>query len=107
MRRWAVGALCVLALGACSDRSGGVDGDLTDDWRPMAAATAFRPGAGVCHADLVRSTTVHSYSPVPCAEPHLAETVTVATVRKQSAAQAFAACSTAVSAFLGGDWRTG
>lgn len=107
MRRWAVGALCVLALGACSDRSSGLDGDLTDDWRPMAAAALFRPQAGVCHADLVPSATADDYSPVPCAESHLAETVAVATVGKQSAAQALAACSTAASAFLGGDWRTG
>ena len=107
MRWWAVGALCVLALGACSDRSSGLDGDLTDDWRPMVAATPFRPQAGVCHADVVQSATVDTYAPVPCAESHLAETVAVETVGKQSAAQAFAVCSTAASAFLGGDWRTG
>jgi putative regulator of septum formation len=112
MRRWAAGARCllavaVLALGACSDRSSGLDGDLTDDWKPMAAATPFRPQAGVCHADLVQSTTADTYSPVPCAQPHLAETVAVATAGKRGAAQAFATCSTAASAFLGGDWRTG
>src|SRR5689334_13550767 len=107
MRRWAVGALCVLALGGCGDRSGGLDGDLTDDWRPMAAATPFRPQAGVCHADVVQSATVDNDSPVPCAESHLAETVAVATVGTQSAAAAFAACAAAASAFLGGDWRTG
>src|SRR3954453_21022821 len=99
MRRWAVGALCVLALGACSDHSSGLDGDLTDDWRPMAAATPFRPQAGVCHADVVQSVTVDTYAPVPCAESHLAETVAVATVGKQSTAQAFAVCSAAASAF--------
>src|SRR5690348_533234 len=105
MRRWAVGALCVLALGACGDRPAGLDGDLTDDWRPMAAATPFRPQAGVCHTDLVQSATVDNDAPVPCAESHLAETVAVVTIGKQSAA--FGACSTAASAFLGGDWRTG
>ena len=107
MRRWAVGALCVLALGACSDRAGGLDGDLTDDWRPMAAATPFRPQAGVCHADLVQSATVDDYSPVACAESHLAETVAIATAGSPSPARALAACSTAADAFLGGDWRTG
>src|SRR5690349_4275887 len=101
MRRCAAGtlgflALGVLALGGCGDRSsGGLDGDLTDDWKPMAAATPFRPRAGVCHADLVQGATADTEATVPCAEPHLAETVAVPTVGKPGAAPAFAACSAA------------
>jgi hypothetical protein len=117
MRRRAallVGAL-VLTVAGCGDRPAGVDGDLTDGWRPLPAAQQFRPAAGTCHADLVESGTAEKYSPVPCTGPHLAETVAVADLTGAASAnepeagltKAYAECSRRATAFLGADWRTG
>lgn len=118
MRRWAAALACALALGAggCgADRPDGVDGDLTNGWRPMLAATQFRPQAGACHAEIVETGTAENYEPVACTAAHLAETIAVAdlagagTLRtpKAGLARAFATCSQRATAFLGGDWRTG
>ncbi|WP_433365551.1 septum formation family protein [Actinoplanes sp. CA-142083] len=108
MRRWmaAIAMIACTALAGCGvDLPRGVDGDLTNNWKPMAAAAQFRPQAGACHADLAKNATPDDYEPVPCTGAHLAETVAVAEVSKQS--QAYATCSKKASAFLGGDWRTG
>lgn len=108
MRRLAAAATCVLALavaGCAGARPDGVDGDLTDGWAPMPAAQAFRPATGTCHADLTETGTADNYAPVPCAGPHLTETIAVADVTGE--AQAFAECSRRATAFLGADWRIG
>ena len=112
MRKWAAALIPVLAVAGCASAPNGLDGDITDDWKPMAAATQFRPAAGACHDDLVQSGTPDNYSPVPCTSSHLAETVAVADLGraatlKAGTAQAFAECSKRANAFLGGDWRTG
>jgi hypothetical protein len=112
MRRWAAalaGAL-ILALAGCSELPEGVDGDLTGNWAPPPAAQQFRP-AVACHADLVETATLENYAPLPCAGPHLAETVAVADLGTVTAAarsaRAFQICSARATAFAGADWRTG
>jgi hypothetical protein len=113
MRRWAaaVAGVLVLALTGCSDRPGGVDGDLTNGWAPPPAAQQFRPAAAQCHSDLVDEGTIDDYAPVACRGPHRAETVVVADLPDLPAGErrgrAFRECSKRVTAFLGGDWRTG
>lgn len=108
MRRWTPAAACVLAiagLAGCLSMPDGVDGDITDDWQPMPAATQFRPQSGTCHPDLAQTATAEKYSPIPCTGPHLTETVAVADLAAED--QAFRECSRRATAFLGGDWRTG
>jgi hypothetical protein len=108
MRRWAAAAVCALAIAGltgCLSLPEGVDRDITDDWRPMPAATQFRPQSGTCQPDLVQTATADKYSPIPCTGPHLTETVAVADLTAED--QAFRECSRRASAFLGDDWRTG
>ncbi|MEU4240466.1 septum formation family protein [Actinoplanes sp. NPDC026619] len=114
MRRWALAVLactllagCAGLLAGCSGLPAGVDGDLTNGWQPMAAATQFRPAAGTCHAELTQTGTADDYSPVPCTDPHLVETIAVTDVANAGLSQAFAACSKQATTFLGADWRTG
>lgn len=116
MRRWAAILACASVLvvtAACSRLPAGVDHDLTDDWRPLPAATQFRPAAGVCHDDVTRSGGLRDYAPIPCAETHVAETGAVVDLPgawktpAAAAAEAFRQCSRQVDAFLGADWRTG
>jgi hypothetical protein len=107
MRRWAVavaGALAFADLAGCALPEG-VDGDLTNGWSTMPAATPFRPAPGACHADLAQDGTVDKYAPVPCTGPHLAETVAVVDLTAEG--QAFEECSRQAGTFLGADWRTG
>jgi len=111
MRRLAVVLLCAVMSG-CSALPRGVDGDLTNGWQPMPAATQFRPATGTCHSELVQTGTVDDYSPIACTGPHLVETIAVAdlapaTTLANGPAKAFAACSKRATAFLGADWRTG
>ncbi|GIM97680.1 septum formation family protein [Paractinoplanes toevensis] len=112
MRRWAVAVLACALISGCGSLPAGVDGDLVNDWKPMPAATAFRPAAGTCHGELAQTGTIDDYAPVACGGPHLAETVAVAdlgqaTTLEAGLPQAFTACSKRVTAFLGADWRTG
>jgi hypothetical protein len=110
MRRWAATLTCGFVLfmaSACSGAPKGIDRDLTDDWRPLPAATQFRPAAGVCHDDLTSEGSLADYAPISCTVTHVAETAAVGTVTSRGAAQAFQQCSTRVVAFLGADWRTG
>ena len=113
MRRWVAAAVLAAGLAGCGhDLPKGVDGDLTDGWRPMAAATRFRPQPGACHADLVQSATADDSAPVPCTAAHMTETAAVTDLGSSvtlaaAGARAFTACSRQASSFLGGDWRTG
>lgn len=117
MRRLAAALAGTLMLGlaGCASLPDGVDGDLANDWRPMPAATQFRPLAGTCHPDLAQSATIDNWSPVSCAGPHLAETVAVADLAgagslaapSDGLGRAFAECAKSATAFLGADWRTG
>jgi hypothetical protein len=119
MRRWFAALACAFtlaALTACAgDLPDGVDGDLTNGWRPIPAAVQFRPAAGVCHDKLLETAPQETYAPIPCGERHVAETFAVGeltgttsmTGSDDGRPQAFAACNKQAAAFLGGDWRTG
>jgi hypothetical protein len=117
MRRWAatLAAALALAVSGCSDLPSGVDGDLTNGWSPPPAAKQFRPAANQCHPRLADESTIDDYAPVPCARPHLAETAVLADLTGVAAGssaeanqgRAYRECSQRVTAFLGGDWRTG
>jgi hypothetical protein len=112
MRRWAAAACALLVLSGCASKPDGVDGDLTNGWKPMPAATQFRPAAGICHTELVQTGSADDYDPVPCDGAHMVETVaitqlTAADTLAGSRPKAFAACSKQASTFLGADWRTG
>ncbi|MBM0234544.1 septum formation family protein [Micromonospora sp. STR1_7] len=106
----------VLLVGCAG--SGGLDGDLTDDWAAMAAPSAFTPAAGVCHAaDFTDVVTLAGYDPVDCAGPHRLETVHVGAFPAERATApaggspelrgAFAECDTRASGYVGDDWRAG
>ncbi|GAA4564708.1 hypothetical protein GCM10023176_11260 [Micromonospora coerulea] len=104
-------------LGGCA-ASGGLDGDLTDDWAALPAAAAFTPAAGVCQVtDPGGTLTLAAYEPVGCDLPHRVETVHVGTFPGAPAAPpavgsaelrgAFADCDTRASGYVGDDWRAG
>ncbi|MEV1330974.1 septum formation family protein [Micromonospora costi] len=122
MRRWwtavAVGAATVLGLTGCAPA--GLDTELTDDWPAFAAAEAFVPDAGVCHAALQDVGYLSAYNPVDCGQSHRAETVHVGTLSGAAAQRstpppsgsagmraARAECDRAVDKAVGADWRSG
>ncbi|MET7819319.1 septum formation family protein [Micromonospora zamorensis] len=98
--------------------SGGLDGDLTDDWAALPPPAAFTPAAGVCQAaDFTDVVTLAAYEPVDCAGPHRVETVHVgafpverASVPAGGSAElrgAFAECDTRATGYVGDEWRVG
>ncbi|MFF0468912.1 septum formation family protein [Micromonospora zamorensis] len=98
--------------------SGGLDGDLTDDWAALTPPSAFTPAAGVCQAaDFTDVVTLAAYQPVDCAGPHRVETVHVGAfpVERASAPAggsaelrgAFAECDTRATGYVGDEWRVG
>ncbi|WP_406060926.1 septum formation family protein [Micromonospora sp. NBC_00860] len=98
--------------------SGGLDGDLTDDWAALPAPSAFTPAAGVCHAtDFTDLVSLASYEPVDCAGPHRLETVHVGAFPAERTTApaggspelrgAFAECDTRATGYVGDDWRAG
>jgi hypothetical protein len=110
-------ALVTAALGGCGAPSG-TDGDLTDDWRPVAEARQFTPQAGECHVIAEATAYLTSHQPVDCANAHLVETFHIGTFtgelatrpippRVGSAAMrsAFADCDARAKTFVGGEWR--
>ncbi|WP_426508685.1 septum formation family protein [Dactylosporangium sp. McL0621] len=116
-----VGAL--LGLSGCGLRVAGTDGDLVDDWKPMAAAKFDLPTVGMCldspskapfDPAFVRST------PIECERGHTLEVVLVGTIEGKAAQApeppapgsegyqaAYAACGQAAGGYVGGDWYTG
>ncbi|PZG20215.1 hypothetical protein C1I95_10080 [Micromonospora craterilacus] len=120
MRRWlagiALGTVATLALAGCS-RPAGTDGDLVDDWAPMAAPTVFTPESKTCHPRLQEVGYLRAYAPVDCEQPHRVETLHVGTLTDAGGANppaagsagmraAFGECDREVRTALGGDWRT-
>ncbi|MCG5471911.1 septum formation family protein [Micromonospora sp. LAH09] len=98
--------------------SGGLDGDLTDDWAALRPPSAFTPAAGVCQAaDFTEVVTLATYEPVDCAGPHRVETVHVGAfpVERASAPAggsaelrgAFAECDTRATGYVGDEWQVG
>jgi hypothetical protein len=71
----------------------------------MPSAAPFRPDAGVCHREMIKTSSAGRYDPVPCTGRHLAETVAVADLTADL--EAFRECSRQATAYLGADWRTG
>ena len=121
MRRWltgiVLGTAATLALVGCG-RPAGTDGDLVDDWAPMAAPTIFTPEADTCHAQPQEVGYLRAYAPVDCEQPHRAETLHVGELTDVDGAKppasgsagaraAFSECDRAARTALGGDWRTG
>ncbi|MEU7928876.1 septum formation family protein [Micromonospora sp. NPDC049801] len=121
MRRygWAAltAAFLTLVLTGCGTPAG-TDGDLADDWRPMAAAQQFVPKADECHPTAETTSYLSSYSPVDCATTHKVETFHVGTFtgalatrtappKTESATlrSTFADCDKRAKQFVGGDWR--
>ncbi|WP_320067932.1 septum formation family protein [Micromonospora sp. RTGN7] len=121
MRRWwavvAVGA--AVALTGCGTPAG-IDGDLADDWRAMAAPTQFVPAAGVCHSAFSDVGYLTGYQPVDCGTTHRVETVHVGTLTgapaERSAPPAVGSagrkaarteCDRKVDRAVGANWRAG
>ncbi|MEV4759248.1 septum formation family protein [Micromonospora sp. NPDC049559] len=120
MRRgWRVvcGALVLASLAGCGAPAG-TDGDLTDHWSRLPAATQFTPETGTCHPDLDAVGYLSTYTVLDCARPHRTETVYVgrfsgAQADRASAPAAdsaelrtvFPECDARVKQFVGGDWR--
>ncbi|MDG4804305.1 septum formation family protein [Micromonospora sp. WMMD980] len=106
----------VLLAGCAS--SGGLDGDLGDDWAAMPPAGPFSPAAGVCQvADFTPTVGLPAYAPVGCDLPHRVETVHVGafTVDRPTPPAlaspemrgAFSECDTRARGYVGDDWRAG
>ncbi|MEU8052609.1 septum formation family protein [Micromonospora haikouensis] len=123
MRRWwtavAVSAGAALALAGCGTPAG-LDGDLADDWRTMAAPTQFVPAAGTCHTVFADVGYLSGYNPVDCATSHRVETLHVGTLTGAAAELSAppaagsagmkavrAECDREVNKALGADWRAG
>ncbi|MGC4790769.1 septum formation family protein [Micromonospora sp. DT178] len=121
MRRWlgvtASAALVAAAVSGCGTPAG-TDGDLTDDWRPVAEARQFAPQAGECHVVAEPTAYLTSHQPVDCAKAHLVETFHIGTFNGDLAARpipprvgsaamrsAFAECDTKAKEFVRGEWR--
>ncbi|MCG5460930.1 septum formation family protein [Micromonospora sp. MED01] len=113
---FAAAVTAVLLVGCAG--SGGLDGDLTDDWAALPAPSAFTPAAGVCHtADFTDLVSLANYEPVDCAGPHRLETVHVGVFPAERTAApaggsaalrgAFAECDTRATGYVGDDWRSG
>ena len=105
------------AGGLCG--SGGLDGDLTDDWAALPAPSAFTPAAGVCQAaDFTDVVSLAAYEPVDCAGAAPAgDRARRARSRPSGRAApaggsaelrgAFAECDTRATGYVGDDWRAG
>ncbi|PZF88298.1 septum formation family protein [Micromonospora deserti] len=121
MRRWWGVMVSAVLLGAALSGCGtpsGADGDLTDDWRPVAEARQFAPQAGECHVIAEPTSYLTSHQPVDCAKTHLVETFHIGAFTGALAARpipprvgssamrsAFAECDSRAKEFVGGDWR--
>ncbi|MEU0557159.1 septum formation family protein [Dactylosporangium sp. NPDC006015] len=125
VRAAAAAVLAGLLLGTsgCGLTAAGVDGELTDDWPPLAAPKFDLPAVGACLSTTTKTPFDPAYTvatPIECDRAHTLEVVLVGTV-KGSAAQApappkpgsegfqasYTACGKAVAGYVGGEWHTG
>ncbi len=122
-RMAAVLALTLVAVAGCTRTPAGVDKDLVDEWAMMGEAKVPEPAVGACwtsaSTDVDRIvTTVVSTKATTCSSPHSIETVQVGRFSGAVAAaetpptlgkmaDAYAACETEVTKFLGGSWKAG
>jgi len=117
MRRWGLVAASLMLLAASGCGSGGdVDGDLTNDWGAMAAATAFQPAAETCHlSNFAKSGPRATYEEVDCDVLHRTETVYVGQFTSDAAEPpdnssaasraAYRTCDEKTTEYVGGPWR--
>ncbi|MFF5232887.1 septum formation family protein [Dactylosporangium sp. NPDC000521] len=107
----------------CGLRVAGTDGDLVDDWRPLAAPKFDLPAVGTCLGTTSKAPFDPRYtaaSPIECDRSHTLEVVLIGTV-EGNAGQAseppkpgsegfqasYTACGKAVNEYVGGEWHTG
>jgi hypothetical protein len=112
-------SVVLLALAAGCGKPGGVDGDLTNGWGPMAPATGFQPDTGTCHSANFNPIGARStYEVVDCKLPHRTETVYVGTYDSPAAdaddppadgsagaRSAYDTCDDKTTTYVGGAWR--
>ncbi|NMO52156.1 septum formation family protein [Actinoplanes sp. TBRC 11911] len=110
----------VLAVAGCAN-PGGVDGDLTNQWAPMASATGFEPNGGTCHISSFDPVGARgAYEEIGCEIQHRTETVYVGQYEAPAAEadeppaadsagarEAYRVCDNKTTAYVGGPWRTG
>jgi hypothetical protein len=113
----------LLGMSGCGLRAAGTDGDLVDDWRPMAAPKFELPAVGTCLTGPAKTPYDPAFGrtdPIECDRGHAYEVVLVGTV-EGTAAQAseppaagseafqaaYAACSAAAKEYVGGEWHDG
>jgi Septum formation len=114
-----LGLAALLAVAGCG-RPTGVDGDLTDDWNPIAAPSALTPVEGACHlASFTETGTRDTYDETDCAQRHRTETVYVGAYQgaaaqadapppdgSAGARAAYHDCDVRTTAYVGAPWRT-
>ncbi|GIJ21822.1 septum formation family protein [Micromonospora lutea] len=116
--RTLVTTILVAALLAGCGSTGGLDGNLVDDWGALPPPGPFTPAAGVCHeADFAEVVPLGAYAPVDCAAPHRVETVHVGTLPaarneppptgSAELRTAFAECDNRANGYVGDNWRAG
>jgi hypothetical protein len=121
--RTCLGVTAVLAslllLAGCG-KPGGVDGNLVNDWTPMAAPTGFVPRTETCHlANFAATGTRDTYEEIDCDQRHRTETVYVGTYPSPAAdsdsppvdgsaaaRNAYRTCDLKTTEYVGGPWRT-
>jgi hypothetical protein len=113
----AMGVAVLLAAG-CGG-SGDIDGDLTNDWGAMAAATGFQPAAETCHlSNFAVSGPRSTYEEVDCTVLHRTETVYVGEYSGDAAEteappdrtsapgrEAYRTCDAQATEYVAGPWR--
>jgi hypothetical protein len=119
----AVLASLLLATSGCALRPSGTDGDLSDDWRPLAAPKFDVPAVGACLGSTAKrpfDPTYTAVTTIECDRAHTLEVVSIGTVEGNAAQTsgppeagsegyqaAYTACGKAVNDYVGGDWHTG
>jgi hypothetical protein len=121
LRKVALFVLAVSTLAACG-QPGGTDGNLTDDWAPLAAAKVVPPVAGECRTAYVTTTaallSLDDTHVAPCGEAHELDVVAVAPLpddvakaadrpTRDKLAALFPVCEQAATQYLGADWQNG
>lgn len=122
MKRWTVGLSMTLVLFAAGcGNPAGTDGDLVNGWAALAAPAVPKPAAGECwtySGDADKLAVGPDLVKVECTASHASETFRIGeftgTLAQKSTVpaeadliDAFAACQTEASNFLGGDWHDG
>ncbi|WP_327001995.1 septum formation family protein [Dactylosporangium sp. NBC_01737] len=113
----------LLGVSGCALRPSGADGDLLDDWQPLAAPKFDVPSIGTCLDSPMKPAfdpTFVRAAPIECDRGHTLEVALIGTVDGNAAQgseppasgsegfrAAYAACDKAANEYLGGDWHTG